>query len=84
MVEWIPTSKLILFPQLFWGTVALLHSDYEVHFSQAVQLLSKLVDRFNFSDRAVHNIFLASIPKAWYVQGIKKGMGRRGKGIETE
>lgn len=65
MVELIHTSKLILFPQLFWGTVSLLYSDYEIHFAEAVKLLSKLVDRFNFSDRAVQNVLLASIPKAW-------------------
>ncbi|EGG16440.1 hypothetical protein DFA_08978 [Cavenderia fasciculata] len=65
MVRCIHPSKLILFPQLFWGTMALLQSDFESQFINAVKLLSILLETVNFSDRAVQNVFLASMPKEW-------------------
>lgn len=33
MVERLDSQKLILFTQTFWGAVALLYTDYELHFS---------------------------------------------------
>ncbi|KAM9965189.1 hypothetical protein ACTFIW_004996 [Dictyostelium discoideum] len=65
MIKCIHPSKLILFPQIFWGTVAMLHTDFENHFIGAIKLLSMLLDIINFSDRAVQNVFLASMPKDW-------------------
>jgi hypothetical protein len=62
MVEELDPQKLILFTQIFWGAVALLHTDYEQHFSEATKLLSKLIDILDFKDRSVQNVFLASIP----------------------
>ncbi|KAN0025837.1 hypothetical protein ACTFIU_008497 [Dictyostelium citrinum] len=65
MLKCIHPSKLILFPQIFWGTVAMLHTDFENHFIGAIKLLSMLLDIINFSDRAIQNVFLASMPKEW-------------------
>ncbi|KYQ91563.1 hypothetical protein DLAC_07330 [Tieghemostelium lacteum] len=65
MVKCIHPSKLILFPQIFWGTMAILHTEFEQHFIGAIKLLSLLLDIVNFSDRAVQNVFLASLPKEW-------------------
>eukprot|EP01132_Coremiostelium_polycephalum_P000661 gene661-818_t len=65
MVRCIHPSKLILFPQIFWGTMAILHTDFENHYIGAIKLLSILLDIINFSDRAVQNVFLASMPKEW-------------------
>ncbi|EGC35659.1 hypothetical protein DICPUDRAFT_152002 [Dictyostelium purpureum] len=65
MIKCIHPTKLILFPQIFWGTLAMLHTDFENHFVGAIKLLSQLLDIINFSDRAVQNVFLASMPKDW-------------------
>lgn len=59
------TQKLILFPQMFWTSVALLHTDYEQHYLASLKLLSDLLDRLDLSDTYVQNIFSASIPKEW-------------------
>lgn len=58
-------QKLILFPQMFWTSVALLHTDYEQHYLAALKLLSDLLDRLDLSDTYVQNVFSASIPKEW-------------------
>jgi hypothetical protein len=58
-------QKLILFPQMFWTSVALLQTDYEPHYLASLKLLSDLLDRLDFSDPYVQNIFSASIPKEW-------------------
>jgi len=65
MIRCIHPSKLILFPQIFWGTLALLNTDFENHFIGSVKLLIQLLEVVNFSDRAVQNVFLASMPKDW-------------------
>eukprot|EP01087_Luapelamoeba_hula_P008915 TRINITY_DN2269_c1_g1_i10.p1 TRINITY_DN2269_c1_g1~~TRINITY_DN2269_c1_g1_i10.p1 ORF type:complete len:2503 (-),score=428.99 TRINITY_DN2269_c1_g1_i10:100-7608(-) len=65
MVDTLDSAKFWLFREIFWAAVALLHSDYEQEYLQAVKVLSKLVTRFNFSDLAVQNVFLSVMPKAW-------------------
>lgn len=59
------SQKLILFPQMFWTSVALLHTDYEQHYVAALKLLSDLLDRLDLSDTYVQNVFSASIPREW-------------------
>ncbi|EFA85709.1 hypothetical protein PPL_00939 [Heterostelium album PN500] len=61
MVRCIHPSKLILFPQLFWGTLALLHTDFELHFNNAIKMLSVLLETVNFQDRAVQNTYLKQL-----------------------
>jgi hypothetical protein len=58
------SNKLMLFPNLFWATVALLHVDYEELFLHAVRLLTSLLERLNLNDRALQNVLYASTPKA--------------------
>jgi hypothetical protein len=58
-------QKLILFPQMFWTAVALLQTDFEQHYLASLKLLSDLLDRLDFSDPYVQNIFSASVPKEW-------------------
>jgi len=67
MVDTLDAAKLWLFPQIFWAAVALLNTDFEQEYLQAIRLLSKLVTRFNFSDIAVQNVFLNGIPNTWYL-----------------
>jgi hypothetical protein len=62
MVQELDSNKLILFTQIFWGGMALLYTDYEQHFVEATNLLSKLIARLDFTDRSVQNVFRASIP----------------------
>eukprot|EP01133_Synstelium_polycarpum_P002509 gene2509-2863_t len=72
MIQCIHPTKLILFPQMFWGIVALLYTDFESHFTRAINILSLLLDKVNFEDRAVQNVFLASMPKEWdYFKGVQ-------------
>lgn len=66
LVKSMSSQKLILFPQLFWAAAALLQSDYEQHFFHASQLLLELLERINFGDRYVQNVFGASVPKDWH------------------
>lgn len=62
IVYGLDSHKLILFTQIFWGAVALLYSSYELYFSEAATLLSKLISRIDFADQSVQNVFRASIP----------------------
>eukprot|EP01122_Echinamoeba_exundans_P011512 TRINITY_DN4599_c0_g1_i1.p1 TRINITY_DN4599_c0_g1~~TRINITY_DN4599_c0_g1_i1.p1 ORF type:complete len:3193 (+),score=542.19 TRINITY_DN4599_c0_g1_i1:78-9656(+) len=66
LVKSMSSQKLILFPQLFWAAAALAQSDYEQHFFHASQLLLDLLERINFGDRYVQNVFGASVPKDWH------------------
>ena len=52
-----------LFNTLFWSAVALLDSDFDVIYLQAVILLGIILDRVSFHDKAVQHVFLASRPK---------------------
>ncbi|KAL6050877.1 hypothetical protein QOT17_019533 [Balamuthia mandrillaris] len=65
MVDTLDSAKLWLFPQIFWAAVALLHSDFEQEYYQAIKLLTKLIDRFNFADVAVQNVVQSGTPKGW-------------------
>jgi hypothetical protein len=66
MVDNMVTNKLVLFNQIFWAAVALLHTDFEEEYVLALTLLSKIVSRVNFNDTAVQVVFLASQPKTWH------------------
>ena len=59
------TNRLVLFNQLFWCAIALLNSDFEVIYLQAVTMLSIILERVSFLDKAVQHVFLASRPKVW-------------------
>jgi hypothetical protein len=68
MLASLNTSRLVLLNQVFWSCVALLESDFEVIYIRAVTLLSILLDRISFYDKAVQHIFLASRPKTWPIE----------------
>eukprot|EP01114_Cavostelium_apophysatum_P016622 TRINITY_DN4773_c0_g1_i3.p1 TRINITY_DN4773_c0_g1~~TRINITY_DN4773_c0_g1_i3.p1 ORF type:complete len:1182 (-),score=328.56 TRINITY_DN4773_c0_g1_i3:44-3589(-) len=63
MVEGLELQKLILFTQFFWAVVAVLHTDYEQHFSAAMNLLSQFLKRVDFNDKSIQNVFRGSIPQ---------------------
>ncbi len=65
LVETMDANKLILFTNLFWGSVAVLHLDYEEMFNHALAIINPLIERLNWNDRAIQNIFVASAPKEW-------------------
>lgn len=66
IVDTLDTAKLWLYPQIFWSAIALLHSDFEQEYHQAIKLLTKIVTRFKgFSDIAAQNVFLTYNPKGW-------------------
>ncbi len=60
-------ARLWLYPQIFWTAIALLRTDFEQEYHQAIKLLDRIVTRFNFADIAVQNVFLTYTPKGWYV-----------------
>eukprot|EP01105_Mastigella_eilhardi_P024563 TRINITY_DN643_c1_g5_i2.p1 TRINITY_DN643_c1_g5~~TRINITY_DN643_c1_g5_i2.p1 ORF type:complete len:1984 (+),score=483.57 TRINITY_DN643_c1_g5_i2:3-5954(+) len=62
MVERLHSSKLVLFPQIFWGAVALLFADSQTVFFHGILLLQVLLEKFSFSDRAIQSVISASIP----------------------
>jgi len=66
IVDTLDTAKLWLYPQIFWAAIALLHTDFEQEFHQAIRLLTKIITRFKgFSDIAAQNVFLTYSPKGW-------------------
>ncbi|GAM26500.1 hypothetical protein SAMD00019534_096750 [Acytostelium subglobosum LB1] len=83
MIGRIHPSKLILFPQLMWGVLALMHTDFDAHYISAAKTLALLLDLINFNDRAVQNVFLASINKEWdFFNGVQP-LAIRGLGSTT-
>ena len=62
MVEGMAAEKMILYPQMFWGCVALLHTDLVHVYTHALLLLGKVVERLNFADATAENVLLSSMP----------------------
>jgi hypothetical protein len=63
-----PTSQIVAFPQLFWISVALLFSDNTFEFRLAIELLQKLIQKFDFANNpSVSSILLSDAvkPKNW-------------------
>jgi len=65
VIETLDSSKLILFPQVFWVSVAMLDSNYHYEFLQAVSLISELVDRIDFDDESSRAVFMSKLPEKW-------------------
>ncbi|KAI7744187.1 hypothetical protein M8C21_020805 [Ambrosia artemisiifolia] len=60
MVENVEPEKVILYPHLFWGCVAMMHTDF-VH---VLELFARVIDLLTFSDRTTENVLLSSMPRA--------------------
>nr|CAB3448417.1 unnamed protein product [Digitaria exilis] len=63
MVENMEPEKVILYPQLFWGCVALMHSDFVHIYCQVLELFCRVIDRLTFRDRTTENVLLSSMPR---------------------
>lgn len=63
MVENMEPEKVILYPQLFWGCVAMMHTDFVHVYCLVLQLFSGVIDRLSFRDRTTENVLLSSMPR---------------------
>ncbi|XP_028085117.1 protein furry homolog-like isoform X4 [Camellia sinensis] len=63
MVENMEPEKVILYPQLFWGCVAMMHTDFVHVYCQVLELFSLVIDRLSFRDRTTENVLLSSMPR---------------------
>ncbi|XP_064993681.1 uncharacterized protein LOC135629734 isoform X2 [Musa acuminata AAA Group] len=63
MVENMEPEKVILYPQLFWGSVAMMHTDFVYIYGQVLELFSRVIDRLSFHDRTTENVLLSSMPR---------------------
>ncbi|KAG6602549.1 Protein furry-like-like protein, partial [Cucurbita argyrosperma subsp. sororia] len=63
MVENMEPEKMILYPQLFWGCVAMMHTDFVHVYCQVLELFSRVMDRLSFWDKTTENVLLSSMPR---------------------
>ncbi|KAL0396630.1 UNVERIFIED_CONTAM: Cell morphogenesis protein PAG1 [Sesamum calycinum] len=63
MVENMEPEKVILYPQLFWGCVAMMHTDFIHVYCQVLELFSRVTDRLSFRDTTTENVLLSSMPR---------------------
>lgn len=63
IVEIMEPEKVILYPQLFWGCVAMLHTDYVHIYTQVLELFARVIDHLSFHDRTIENVLLSNMPK---------------------
>ncbi|XP_074276455.1 uncharacterized protein LOC141600164 isoform X2 [Silene latifolia] len=63
MVENMEPEKVILYPQLFWGCVAMMHTDFVHVYCQVLELFLRVIDRLSFRDRTTENVLLSSMPR---------------------
>ncbi|CAH9139196.1 unnamed protein product [Cuscuta epithymum] len=63
MVENMEPEKVILYPQLFWGCVAMMQMEFVHVYCQVLELFSRIVDRLSFRDRTTENVLLSSMPR---------------------
>ncbi|CAK9134058.1 unnamed protein product [Ilex paraguariensis] len=63
MVENMEPEKVILYPQLFWGCIAMMYTDFVHVYCQVLELFSRVIDRLSFWDRTTENVLLSSMPR---------------------
>lgn len=63
MVENMEPEKVILYPQLFWGCVAMMHTDFIHVYCQVLELFSRVISRLSFRDTTTENVLLSSMPR---------------------
>lgn len=62
MIQNIPTSKVLLFPHLFWALVSLLYVDFDLIFAETLKLMTKFLSSISLADKSVYNILIATLP----------------------
>ncbi|XP_042060292.1 protein furry homolog-like [Salvia splendens] len=73
MVENMEPEKVILYPQLFWGCVAMMHTDFIHVYCQVLELFSRVIYRLSFRDTTTENVLLSSMPRDELDTGISDG-----------
>ncbi|KAH6829707.1 ARM repeat superfamily protein [Perilla frutescens var. hirtella] len=63
MVENMEPEKVILYPQLFWGCVAMMHTDFIHVYCHVLELFSRVIYRLSFRDTTTENVLLSSMPR---------------------
>lgn len=63
MVEIMEPEKVILYPQLFWGCVAMMHTDFVHVYTQVLELFARVIDRLSFRDKTAENVLLSNMPR---------------------
>lgn len=63
MMENMEPEKVILYPQLFWGCVAMMHTDFVHVYCQVLELFSRVINRLSFRDKTTENVLLSSMPR---------------------
>ncbi|KAI4346754.1 hypothetical protein L6164_007624 [Bauhinia variegata] len=63
MVQNMEPEKVILYPQLFWGCVAMMHTDFVHVYRQVLELFSHVIDCLSFRDQTTENVLLSSMPR---------------------
>ncbi|XP_052624495.1 uncharacterized protein LOC111876656 isoform X2 [Lactuca sativa] len=63
MVENVEPEKVILYPHLFWGCVAMMHTDFVHVYCQVLELFLRVIDHLVFSDRTTEHVLLSSMPR---------------------
>ncbi|XP_020587896.1 cell morphogenesis protein PAG1 isoform X2 [Phalaenopsis equestris] len=63
MVENMEPEKVILYPQLFWGCVAMMHTDFIHIYCQVLELFCRVINRLSLHDRTTENVLLSSMPR---------------------
>ncbi|KAJ7549297.1 hypothetical protein O6H91_07G048400 [Diphasiastrum complanatum] len=63
MVENMEPEKVILYPQLFWGCVAILHTDFVHVYVQVLELFARVIDRLSFHDQTAEQVLLSNMPR---------------------
>lgn len=63
MVENMESEKVILYPQLFWGCVAMMHTDFVHVYQQVLVLFARVINRLQFRDRTTELVLLSSMPR---------------------
>lgn len=64
MVEIMEPEKVILYPQVFWGCVAMLHTDFVHVYTQVLELFARVLDRLSFNDQTAENVLISNMPRS--------------------
>ncbi|CAI5507771.1 unnamed protein product [Closterium sp. Naga37s-1] len=76
-------EKMILYPHVFWGCIALLHTDYVHVYTHALELFGSVIDRLSLHDQTTENILLSAMPLLQAHSG-RGGRGGAGSGKDEE
>lgn len=69
MVEIMEPEKVILYPQVFWGCVAMLHTDFVHVYTQVLELFARVLDRLSFNDQTAENVLISNMPRSEVERG---------------